>query len=233
MRWGGIDARCVVVSSPWEGIMKTPIALLICLLIARVAAAGTGTPAQSAVKDPPAQTDGQSPRPVLTLMEQNPWLMVIGSDSPTFALYDDGTVIFLKRAGEGDAVLQTTRLRPEELKAFTDSVPLKELSDLPRSDYVASSATDQTTTVIHAWRDGQRKSVSVYGNVRSGVERSKRQAGKVAPEDDVVFINMKSVPQSFSDTVQRLTRFDHPRAERWVPPEIEVMIWPYEYAPDA
>jgi hypothetical protein len=119
------------------------------------------------------------------------------------------------------------------LKAFTDSLPLKELSDLPQSDYVASSATDQTTTVIHAWRDGQRKSVSVYGNVRSGVERSKRQAGKVAPEDDVVLINMKSVPQSFSDTVQRLTRFDHPRAERWVPPEIEVMIWPYEYAPDA
>jgi hypothetical protein len=32
--------------------------------------------------------------PVVLLTEYNPWAMAIGSDTPTFALYEDGTVIY-------------------------------------------------------------------------------------------------------------------------------------------
>jgi len=33
-------------------------------------------------------------QPLNVLVEANPWLMVVGSDSPTFALYDDGLAIW-------------------------------------------------------------------------------------------------------------------------------------------
>lgn len=43
----------------------------------------------------PAAAFAQAPgaRPLIVLLEANPWLMAIGSDSPSFALYDDGTAI--------------------------------------------------------------------------------------------------------------------------------------------
>ena len=37
------------------------------------------------------------PYPLVILIERNPWLAVTGSDSPTFALYETGLVVFLNR----------------------------------------------------------------------------------------------------------------------------------------
>ena len=42
-----------------------------------------------------------NPTPLIVLIERDPWLMVIGSDSPSFALYDDGTLIYLKTFESG------------------------------------------------------------------------------------------------------------------------------------
>ena len=213
--------------------MEVAIPLVIaCVMTAGAVAAGTTADAQPAEKPAP-ETGEQSPRPVLALVEHNPWLMVIGSDSPSFALYDDGTVIFLKRVGEPDATIRTVKLEAAEFRRLVSSLPLQALIDLPESEYTASSATDQTTTVVHTWRDGKRKSVSVYGDVRSGVGLLTRKAEKKeSPEDHMLSIDVEGIPQPVLKTVERLIGFDHPRAERWLPREVEVMIWPYEYAPD-
>ena len=40
------------------------------------------------------------PRPLVVLLEFDPWQMVIGSDVPTFVLYDDGTIIYRNEAAE-------------------------------------------------------------------------------------------------------------------------------------
>jgi hypothetical protein len=37
---------------------------------------------------------GTGTEPLVLLTEYNPWAMAIGSDTPTFALYADGTVIY-------------------------------------------------------------------------------------------------------------------------------------------
>jgi hypothetical protein len=212
--------------------MKTAIVYIAAWLVL-VGVAGADAPEQPAEKSGRQQADEQAPRPLLTLVEYNPWLMVIGSDSPTFALYDDGTVIFRKRVGEKEWMLQSTKLDPGELEAFTGSVPLKELSELPKSDYAASSATDQPTTALYTWRDGKRNTVSVYGNVRAGIERARREAAKKHPsEDDMLDFRDEDVPRPFLQAIERLVQFDHARARRWLPREIEVMISPYEYAPD-
>ncbi|WP_437918722.1 hypothetical protein [Sphingobacterium sp. LRF_L2] len=35
-------------------------------------------------------------QPIITLIETAPWLMVIGSDVPTFVLYENGQIIYKK-----------------------------------------------------------------------------------------------------------------------------------------
>jgi len=207
--------------------------LSACLLWSVAVPATLGEVVQPDEKPAAGPKDDGSPRPVLVLMEHNPWLMVIGSDAPSFALYDDGTAIFVRRAGDAKAVLQSVRLERDELDDFLKSLPLEELSDLQDSPYRASSATDQPTTVIHAWREGKHAAVAVYGDVRGGVERAKREAEKKRlPEDEMLLVDMKSVPGPFAKAVERLIGFEHPRAKPWLPREVEVMIWPYAYAPD-
>jgi len=40
------------------------------------------------------------PRPIAIIIEQNPWLMVMGSDTPSMALYEDGTFIFTEKSNK-------------------------------------------------------------------------------------------------------------------------------------
>ena len=35
-------------------------------------------------------------QPIVVLIETDPWLMVIGSDVPTFSLYENGQIIYKK-----------------------------------------------------------------------------------------------------------------------------------------
>src|SRR5438105_1046835 len=43
---------------------------------------------------PPPAPRRTGPQPLLVLWESSPWRMVIGSDTPTFAFYSDGRVIY-------------------------------------------------------------------------------------------------------------------------------------------
>ena len=40
--------------------------------------------------------NGEYGQPIVVLVETDPWLMVIGSDVPTFALYENGQIITKK-----------------------------------------------------------------------------------------------------------------------------------------
>ena len=41
------------------------------------------------------------------------------------------------------------------------------------------------------------------------------------------------MPPSVTSAYEKLVKFDHPAATNWLPVKIELMIWPYEYAPEA
>src|SRR4249919_2017860 len=72
-----------------------------------------------------------NPRAIAVLVSTDPWLMVFGSDTPRFALYDDGYVIYAEQTYEDEYVHMAARLTPSglasvkaKLLAFTaDSVP--------------------------------------------------------------------------------------------------------------
>lgn len=146
--------------------------------------------------------------PHLVIVEYDPWRMVIGSDSPVFVLYDDRTTIVLTPDG-----YQSARLEEAE---FADLVGDLNVSGALRElggDYDLSVATDQVTTLLQAFPGGESKRLRVYGSMRKKEMREKAPASLLALFDAAIGYQL-------------------PNAQPWLPDKIEVMIWPYEYAPD-
>jgi hypothetical protein len=142
-------------------------------------------------------------RPIVVLLETEPWAMVIGADSPRFALYRDGLVIY-RRANE----YRSVRLNVRERDTLLADLGIDHLACFV-GNYGEQAVTDQPWHHLLIGRGGPLSPISVYGAVR-------------AP----------STPAPVVAADERLAAFDHPDARPWLPERIEVMIWPYEYAPE-
>lgn len=142
-------------------------------------------------------------RPLVVLLDSDPWAMVIGSDSARLALYSDGLLIY-----RSDTAFKSVKLSQEELMKFRASLDIGALACV-LGRYEASDATDQPTTALFVSRGGKLAEISVYG----------------APEGP-------QVPTPITSAYEKLVKFDHPGARQWLPEKIELMIWPYEYAPE-
>jgi hypothetical protein len=161
--------------------------------------------------------DGES-QPQVVLIERNPWLMVVGSDWPTFALYSNGLVIFRNGATAermASALLPPAqhqdllrKLGPQLLFRLRDSYSAAWQGP---SDSLGVWKSDQPTAELHAWLGGQRKKVSFYGNLRRDEE-----ARRTAPADFL---------RAF-DTIVRFST----QARPWLPDRIEVLLWPFDYS---
>jgi len=140
-------------------------------------------------------------------IESDPWLSVIGSDSPSFALYDDGLTIFRDEDG-----FRSIRLNVEELRTLRAS-----LSDAHDPNlagwYEAAGATDQPENTLLLYRD-EPVFLSVYGSL----------------EDPEVRLRL---PARVHDAMLYVRSFRHDGSADWLPEQVEVMIWPYENAPEA
>jgi hypothetical protein len=140
--------------------------------------------------------------PVVVYIETDPWAMVIGSDSPRLVLYDDGTVIY-----RADGGYQSVTLTPADSAALAAKVNLAGIKDY--TDY--TDATDQPSSIIIDFRTKQ--AVVAYG-----ATSRHRKAGE--PGDKLLAM------------ITILREYQSPDAVPWEPEAIEVMIWPYEYAPE-
>jgi len=100
------------------------------------------------------------PGPLVVLLDSDPWATVIGSGSPTFALYEDGTVI--QQTANG---FSTTRLTDQELKRFLGRLNLQALSQ-SYGRFEAENATDQPDQDLLVYGDERPVFVSVYGSLR-------------------------------------------------------------------
>lgn len=189
--------------------MATGATLLSLLLTASSPPPPQTVTAASFVRSPPlvlATRETGKPKPLVVLVETNPWLMVTGSDSPSFALYDDGQAIYLTDGG-----YKTVKLDDTELSKLIDRLDLGTLACLNES-YDPATATDQPTETLTIFNGDRRSSVSVYGSMKSPSVRSK-------------------IPEPFVSAYDMLRAFHRPDARDWLPDKIEVMVWPYEYAP--
>ncbi|HEX8675472.1 MAG TPA: hypothetical protein VF710_26495 [Longimicrobium sp.] len=147
------------------------------------------------------------------LITFDPWAMVVGSDAPSIAAYDDGTIIFRRRVSRRRyeyAVVHDRRIldrlvgTPEQRTAFATA----------ENRYTLSHATDLPTTRLCVWLDSGRKCTSIYG----WSEAEAREAN--------------SVPPQVAGILRRLARFSDRRATAWWPEQMEVMLWPYDHSPE-
>ena len=142
------------------------------------------------------------------MLESDPWRMVIGSDSPSFAMYEDGTVIYGTEAG-----YKTAKLDGTNRDAFLSQLKIEELSSAS-GGYQASDWTDQPTTALLVYRKERPFYISVYGSLKDKEVRSR-------------------VPDVILAAADKLHAFRAAGESDWLPDKIEVMVWPYDYAPEA
>ncbi len=140
--------------------------------------------------------------------ERNPSAMVIGSDSPAFALYADGHAIYWQDEGYVHTTFNAREM--ETLRAeFAVSAETAGLED----DYDVVAMTSQTTQSFYL-NDGTREKVfHVYGDMTWPDVRAAVPARATA----------------LYDLVAKLRT--HP-GEAWEPQYYEVMIWRWDTSPD-
>ena len=175
----------------------------------------------------------KGPKPIAVLIESNPWLHAIGSDTPMVAIYDDGQVVYLKREKDKRSVLHHKQLSPDafaeikkKLSTFGNYSKTKRYYEL--TDWT-EVVTDQPTTKIYLSLDGTEFVTSVYG---LRVSDTKLPA-------DCIFESLPTVikdffgclPTGIKDLHAYLTSLDFADAKPWEPPYVEVMIRGYDYAP--
>lgn len=151
--------------------------------------------------------NGKEPIPEVVLLQSEPWSMILGSESPRFALYSDGQVIYRTQDG-----FRSVRLNDAELRSIKDSLSAAYSSAIS-GEYHVVNATDQPDNNLLLY--GNRPVfLSVYGSL----------------DDEQV---VSRLPTVVAEAFETIRSFKSARSKPWMPAQIEVMIWPYEYAPES
>jgi hypothetical protein len=168
----------------------------------------------------------KGPQPIAVLIQTDPWLMVIGSDTPMLTIYDDGQVIYLRRGEEGTPLYVCKQLTQEELEgtkkelaAFGDFSAIKAYYNL------APNITDMPETKIYLSLNSKTMVTSVYGLMAT---KTQLPAYTVMPGIQTP----ATLPDSLRNLYDYLVRLKFVGAKPWQPTYIEVMVWGYSYAPD-
>jgi len=150
--------------------------------------------------------------PLIILIETDPWLMVIGSDVPTIALYESGNVVY-KRIEKDKMEYYSVKLDSEQTQQLILDLEITEnLIDLP--DYVqASDWTDLPTNELILNFDTVIVK-QVYGSLRNDNEDRKR------------------TPTEFLTAYDNLIKYKNEKEERWLPDYIEIMLTDYSHSPE-
>lgn len=164
-------------------------------------------------------------KPIAVLIQTNPWAMLMGADLPRVAVYEDRTVIFLRESMDQERYY-CRKLSDAEFVAFKKR--LKPVMDLKKCKHFYSlcpDITDQPDTKFYL-KDGEHElATRIYGLKVSGTELP---GYTVLPSGH----NPDRVPDELLELHKYLTSIDYPGSKAWTPRYVEVVIWPYEYAPE-
>jgi hypothetical protein len=159
------------------------------------------------------------PKPIAVFTEINPWLMVIGSDTPRVAVYENGDVVFAKKIGDYYGY-HFAKLSPAQLKEM-EARWLSVFDTKPKpGGYDVSYATDQSTAVFYLRHGDKTFAANVYG---WDCRRATPAPADLKPED--------RPPAALEDVHKTFCSFDVADSHEWVPKYLEVMLWDYSYAP--
>jgi hypothetical protein len=152
-------------------------------------------------------------QPIVVLYETDPWLMVIGSDVPSFALYENGQIIYKQVSDKRVKLVEVTHDR-DQTQAIIKTLGITDSLMNERPIIEASNATDQPNNIL-LLNFGKVKQIQVYGSLRNpkGEARSK-------------------TPKDFLTVYDRLIHFEDQAAKEWLPDTIEVMATGYSHSPE-
>ena len=140
-------------------------------------------------------------KPLLVLIESDPWLDVIGSDVPSFALYENGQIIYRKEAAERYKYFQVVYDK-DKIQSIFKSLGVTDTLMKESGYYYISHATDQPTNTILVKPDSIHK-IMVYGDLRYN---AKVRAG---------------TPSYFLTVYDNMIKFDDGTATEWLPDSIQ------------
>lgn len=154
--------------------------------------------------------------PLVVWMEDDPWHTVYGFDSPAFAVYDSGLVIFREdiiRLEEGRPYYSFGwfLLDEDTLNDFREALPVDDFWKL-RDEYIMGLITNQPDNSLFVWQGDQLKEVKIYGNMR--------QPDKYETVDD-----MPPLPVPALEIIHMLLALDTSQAEPWEPAQVEALLW--------
>jgi hypothetical protein len=169
----------------------------------------------------------------VVLYRLDPWLNTIGSDSPVFALYSDGTVIYCKT--------DSTTYEPSCFSAtLTAEQAMRMYSDLGAlsndSGYSLNDASDQPRNLL-IWLqpDGSNKSVLVEGDLvrdTTANTTAKTLVGNFYISNPALEQNTSSksellrIPGHVLKIFRELLSFEAKDAKPWLPIYIELLLKP-------
>jgi hypothetical protein len=151
-------------------------------------------------------------KPLVVLLEINPWLMVMGSDSPSFVLYESGIIIYSEIIHE-KLFRKIVILNQDEMKKFIEYLSIDKSIYKLKKEIISSDWTDQPTNIIYL-NITQKKIIMVYGYIEKDNEDRNR------------------TPIAFINLYDKIKHYRNVNSDEWTPPKIEIMFWDYNYAPN-
>jgi len=164
----------------------------------------------------------EGPKPLVVWVQTNPWLWVIGSDTPRVVLYEDGELVLGKPVDHA-FVYRHRRLQAAELAAFKERLrPVAAAAEIhPRYD-LTGGMTDQPAALLYV-RSREREIATAI----EGLGARDSAPGKREPSD-----RADAGLTALLDLHNFLATLDEAGSVEWRPRYVEVMLWPFR-APGA
>jgi len=156
-------------------------------------------------------------KPLVVMLERNPWANLIGGESPTFAFYNNGLLIFRRQKTDMLYEYVSVILNSEERDKFIEYLSIKE-DFLKLNDYYnlfePIEITDQDSTEIYVWNNNKMKLVEIYGSLKEKCSKPKQHLA----------------PKIFMELYNKINKYSNSKATHWLPKKIEVVIWDFSYS---
>ena len=151
--------------------------------------------------------------PIIVLTVTDPWLMIIGSDVPSFALYENGQIIY-KKIVDRKEVFYIVKLDRDQTQSIIKSFGITD-SLINMEKYTeAIGRTDQPTN--HLFLNFEKPLMkSVYGYLNNENNPAR-----------------KNVPNSFLTVFDKLLKFTHKNGKKWIPEKVELLVSRYSHSPE-
>ena len=189
-------------------------------------------PAFAALHCPNLPKAGDRNAPVAVLYERNPWLMAVGSDFPTAAIWRDGLVVFLHYDADGEAEARQMTVPPAQAARISDEV-ISATRGVPAFTSVSAWSDQQTVEIVvhdgDAWRIA-----AIYGLTRDGAPAAIDWVNSVGLNEEPILTRHEgarpTVPGRFMNAYREMLALDRSNGVPFEPSDLQILFWGFDHA---